>query len=251
MTDLHCHIIPGIDDGAKNVSMSEQLLLMEAAEGVNRICFTPHFRFDGQSVSDFLKRRNKAAISMVQQCQKACAPIELKLGSEVMYSSDLFERDVRPLCMEGTRVFLLEFPPNILPRDVTNAIHYLWSREYTPLIAHVERYACVKEDPNLLADWIRAGAYTHVNGSSIVRHKDRRERIFRYMDHGLVHFICTDTHSPEQRPPIIAEAYRMTGQKLGTETVKSMQKIADGLWAGEEPRRPEPEEMKKRLGKWV
>ena len=100
--------------------------------------------------------------------------LELKKGAEVFFSPALLECDPRPLCLEGTGLMLVELPVTYRPQWTVEVLYQLGTLGITPLIAHVERYPYVMEDPNLLIDWIEAGAYTHVNASSLVLHLSLR-----------------------------------------------------------------------------
>ena len=87
----------------------------------------------------------------------------MKLGAEIFYSSELATIDLRPLCLTGTNLLLIEFPPAYYPREAEDVLYQLTRRGFVPLIAHVERYAFVRENPNILCDLIEAGAYTPVS----------------------------------------------------------------------------------------
>lgn len=112
MTDLHTHILPGVDDGAKNLDMSLALLRAQRADGVTRIALTPHFRFE-QTIEEFLRRRDEA-MTLLTQALKA---------EEIFYSSQLAETDPRPLCLAGTPLLLIEFPPAYLPQGTGDVLH--------------------------------------------------------------------------------------------------------------------------------
>ena len=133
---------------------------------------------------------------------------------------------------------------------LVDVLYQLGAMGITPLIAHVERYPYVMENPSLLVDWIEAGAYTHVNASSLVLHKRRKVQILKMIRHGLVHFVCTDAHSPDKRPPLLGEAMELIQSRCGEQKARQMGEIALGLWSGEQPDQPEPVPMRRLFGRW-
>ena len=250
MTDLHCHILPGLDDGAKDLDVSGDLLRRERTAGVRRIAFTPHFHFERQDMDQFCRRRDAAMAELVQCYPELTSQLELKKGAEVFFSPSLLETDPRPLCLEGTGLMLVELPVTYRPQWTVDVLYQLGAMRITPLIAHVERYPYVMENPSLLVDWIEAGAYTHVNASSLVLHKRRKVQILKMIRHGLVHFVCTDAHSPDKRPPLLGEAMELIQSRCGEQKARQMGEIALGLWSGEQPDQPEPVPMHRLFGRW-
>ena len=251
MTDLHCHILPGLDDGAKDLDVSGELLRRQCAAGVQRVAFTPHFHFERQDVDQFCRRRDAAAAELVQCYPELASQLELKKGAEVFFSPTLLESDPRPLCLEGTGLMLVELPVTYRPQWTVEVLYQLGTLGITPLIAHVERYPYVMEDPNLLIDWIEAGAYTHVNASSLVLHKRRRAQILKMIRHGLVHLVCTDAHSPDKRPPLLGQAMELVRRRCGGQKAQEMEALSLGLWRGEQPEPPAAAPMRRLLGRLV
>lgn len=251
MTDLHTHILPGMDDGAQSPEDSLSLLRMECLQGVSQVALTPHFRVDKESVQEFLKRRQNAAERLREALDGQELPVTLKLGAEVFYSTSLAQMDdVDTLCLEGTNVLLVEFSPGLYPRDAADTLYQLTRQGILPLIAHVERYAFVRNDPNLLSEWIEAGACTQMNATSLVMHAKQRKLLFPMLRHNLIHVLSTDTHSMAKRPPMLDKAMELVNQHCGQNIAQTLQHQADTLFQGEMPRLPDPVPMKKLLGLW-
>ena len=119
MTDLHTHILPQIDDGAKDVKMSLQLLAAQQRVGVSQIVCTPHFHFERQNLDDFVQKRYESAKKLAKTL--SAYPnfrIGLKFGAEVRISPKVLECDQKQLCFQGTNVMLLEMP--------NSAVNRLW-----------------------------------------------------------------------------------------------------------------------------
>ena len=250
MTDLHTHILPGIDDGSKNVQTSLALLRSEYAQGVERIALTPHFNFENYTIKEFLQSRNAAARQLWLPFRNAELPQYMKLGAEIFYSAQLAEVDPQPLCLTGTNLLLIEFPSAYHPRGAEDVLYQLTRRGFVPLIAHVERYAFVRENPNILCDFIEAGAYTQINASSLVIHKKQQKMLLHMIQRGLIHVLATDTHSLEKRPPKYRAAMELIEKKCGKDIARTLTRNANLLFAGASPIVSEPEEMTRFLSSW-
>ena len=237
MTDFHTHILPGMDDGAQSPEDSLSLLRMECLQGVSQVALTPHFRVDKESVQDFLKRRQNASECLREALDGQGLPVTLKLGAEVFYSTSLAQMDdVDTLCLEGTNVLLVEFSPGLYPRDAADTLYQLTRQGILPLIAHVERYAFVRNNPNMLSAWIEAGACTQMNATSL--------------RHNLIHVLSTDTHSMAKRPPMLDKAMELVKQHCGQNIAQTLQYQADTLFLGEVPQFQDSHLMKYFLGRW-
>lgn len=248
MTDLHTHILPGIDDGAKDVEMALRLLAAQQRAGVRQIVCTPHFHFERQNLDDFVQRRYQAAKRLALALNAyPNFRIGLKFGAEVRISPQVLECDQSKLCFQGTNVMLLEMPMSYRPQWDINVLYQLTLAGVVPLIAHVERYPYVKEDPNIILEWIEAGAYMQVNASSIVLEAANRAKVFELIQHGMVHVLASDTHSPDKRPPLLKEAFQMVESKFGSSYNDYFTKNAKAFYNGEEPDIEEPRKIKKKF----
>ena len=163
MTDLHCHILPGMDDGAKDTAVSLELLRREYEDGVRNIAFTSHFNSERTTVEAFTVKRQTAFEQMTAALEGQPMQFDFKLGAEVFFSPGLCELDTRALCMGDTAYLLLEFPTTHKPHFIRQTLYNLQQQGIVPLIAHIERYPYVLEDPTLLYDWVAAGAYAQIN----------------------------------------------------------------------------------------
>ena len=147
MTDLHCHILPGIDDGAKDVSVSLELLRKEYEDGVRNIAFTSHFNSERTTVEAFLEKRAAAYARLTEALKEEPMDFRFKLGSEVYFSPNLCELDAKALCMGDTAYMLIEFPTTHKPHFIKQTLYALQEQGILPLIAHIERYPYVLDDP--------------------------------------------------------------------------------------------------------
>ena len=171
MTDLHCHILPGIDDGAKDTTVSLELLRREYEDGVRNIAFTSHFNSERTTVEAFTAKRQAAFEQLTAALEGQPMQFDFKLGAEVFFSPGLCELDTRALCMGDTAYLLLEFPTTHKPHFIRQTLYNLQQQGIVPLIAHIERYPYVLEDPTLLYDWVAAGAYAQINAGALLEPK--------------------------------------------------------------------------------
>ena len=144
LVDLHCHILPGIDDGAKNLDVSMSLIQKEMEDGVVGIVFTPHFHYERITLDAFVQQRKMAYRSVVAQLAERKLPLAVKLGAEVYFTTALASLDLSKLAFAGSRYILIEFPTSIHPGGIEDTLFAVQNRGYTPILAHVERYRCLE-----------------------------------------------------------------------------------------------------------
>lgn len=251
MTDLHSHILPGIDDGAADCQAALRLLEMESIQGARRVALTSHFKRADSDIDTFLLRRAESAAQLRAAMAETDLELELKLGCEVMYYPGMISEPIYRLCMEGTDVLLVELPMDHQPAYVPDALEYLRSDGIIPVIAHVERYRYLREDPRILAEWVEMGAYGQINGTSLLRGGERGEMAVKFLKWNLAHLVATDTHNPDKRPPILRQALREVDKQLGGKKAAWLRANADALFAGQEPEYRKPHMPRRFLGTWL
>lgn len=250
MTDLHCHILPGMDDGAKDMDTALQLLRREKEDGVTNIMFTSHFNYERTTVEEYIQKRQKAYEKLIAALGEEAKEFHFKLGAEVFFSPGLCELDAEKLCLGDTDYMLLEFPTTHKPHFIKETLYNLQSQGITPLIAHVERYGYVMEDFKLLYDWVNAGAYAQINASSLLKNNKEAKLLLKLIGWDLVHVIATDTHSMDKRSPKMARAMELVEEKLGKKAAEQLRKNADEIFQNEELDVMEPHMPRKWMGVW-
>lgn len=244
MTDLHTHILPGMDDGPKTLADAMALVERAAIQGVDHIALTSHFHCENESVEAYLARREIAFSALREVCPRE---LSLKRGCEVYFSPRLLTENVEALCLEGTKVLLLELPVLQKPAFLREVLTALSQKGITPLIAHVERYQYVAQDPVILADWVELGALIQVNAQSVLDGGLARKLI----KWGLCHVVASDAHLIRHRPVNLRPALDMVAKALGTEKARELEVNAADLFSGRAVV-PGPYRMpKKFLGFWL
>lgn len=183
MIDIHCHLLPGMDDGAADFETTEELLSAAAQDGISTIICTPHFSPAGQAALD-------TALETLQP-RAAAAGIRLLAGMEYQYNRLAFNSRLRPL--GNSRFLLVDLGCRQLPPSVCNLFFELSRRNFQIIIAHPERYLESLESCRILA---RYGAYFQLNADSITGRNGKRcrRRAESLMAAGYCHYVASDAH---------------------------------------------------------
>ena len=235
MTDLHCHILPDMDDGAQNEEISLALLQKEYKGGVRQVMLTSHFYPDRMTLDSFHTKRRYS----FERLKRSIATkggfdcLKLKLGAEVRFSPALAEMDVRKLCFEGTDYLLLELPFLQRPYLLKETLYKLQSMGITPILAHVERYGYLMEDLRELYDWIAAGGYAQVNAETILNADQTGKTAVRLIQWNLVQIIASDAHSLNRRPPNMSEGLDYISEIYGDQLADTLEENSDRIFNGE------------------
>lgn len=247
LVELHCHILPGIDDGARDLDMSMSLMRREVSDGVVGVVFTPHFHYERITVEKFVELRKAAFRQVAAAVRTEGLRVAGKLGAEVYYSTALPSLDLSKLAFADTSYLLIEFPTTIQPPGIDETLFAIRAQGYTPILAHVERYPFIAEDPTLLYNWVNAGCLTQINATGLIREGHTSRWLHKLLDWNLVHLLSSDCHHPEKRPPNLREGFA----HLPPAVARRLQKNAIEVYLGNEFRVPDPTEPKYRFGHWV
>lgn len=230
ITDLHCHILPGIDDGAKDMEASRELLEEQKKQGVKQIAFTPHFWPWQKTVRQFCKDRYDAAVQLAPLLDEL--GISWGAGAEVRMTPDLLKLDMSKLNYVGTEYFLLEWPFTQFPlygREVVDRIQELG---YIPVFAHIERYDYFWSSPGQLDEYIEEGIICQINPNILI-HNSTRKHALKMIKDGYVHILSSDAHSMENRPPQLKQAYEIVEKSLGRKASARLKENADRIFHGQ------------------
>lgn len=245
MIDLHCHLLPGIDDGPEDLGGALAMAQLHVRAGVRTVAATPHVSWDMPTEAAAIDRRLadvRAALAA------ADIPLEVVRGAEidVHQAVRLTDEQLRALALGGGPWLLLEAP---LRRGVGLApvAHALLGRGHRVLLAHPERSPLLQRDPDGLRELVRAGAATQVTAASFAGAFGRPVRDYaeRMLEAGLVHSVASDAHDARRRPPGIAEPLAAAG--LEELTPLLAQEVPAAILAGD-PLPPVPAWRRRRRG---
>ncbi|MEG0911563.1 MAG: CpsB/CapC family capsule biosynthesis tyrosine phosphatase [Ruthenibacterium sp.] len=251
MTDLHCHILPGIDDGSKSIETSLTLLQQQKEQGVTHIAYTPHFRCDEQDVNLFLKNRLQSVRALHQAAVGMGFSFVTKLGAEAYFSPTLAEIDLAPICLQGTKMMLVELPVTYNSSFTMDVLYEVQLQGITPIIAHIERYPYAVTDMNFIYELVNAGCIIQTNAASIVRKDALSKVILKLIRWNLIHIVASDTHSAHRRPSRMGDAATIIKAKLGEQTWQQLEANAAGIFAGDEFMPADAHCPRKFFGKWI
>lgn len=229
MIDIHSHIIFDVDDGAKNLTDSLNILEQCVKNGVQKIIATSHRR-KGMFETDESKILQNFKI-LKEESLKKFPNLELYYGAEIFYTRDIIkklENNMLPSLANSDYV-LIEFDYNIFTKEVFDIVYEVKILGKIPIIAHIERYnnlACSKNDVERL---IEMGAYIQINSSSAVRtrffvdyQREYKKRAKFLLDKNLVHFVASDVHNITSRKTLMKDAFKHIEKKYGVETAREL-----------------------------
>lgn len=212
-TNIHCHALYGLDDGAKSLEQSRAMLEMMKTEGVVNVIFSFHA---GTRSSG--KRINKAKEHM-EQLKQEYPEMGLYLGNEILNGSHMQKALVeeRILTLAGSRYVMVEFLPQTSYDEIFQRVRHLVNGGYSPIIAHAERYSCLIGSREKVQNLVNMGAYIQINSRSFVGNMvDKRSRFaIELLRSGLVHFVADDCHSDTGRKPLMGSVYMYLLKRKG------------------------------------
>ena len=220
MIDLHCHILPGIDDGSKTIEETKEMLTIAADEDIRVIAATHHFIDDQQSIDSYVSSVDKGISEIQPILRDMGTNIKVVRGAEVFISPFLSQMDdIEMLCINGSQYLLIELPMMDIPQYTEDVIYSLRIRGIIPIIAHPERNHRIMENPNLLYPFIELGALGQVNAGSITGFfgKSVMKCARVLFDYNMAHIISSDAHSPRGRAPRMQEAVHVLRKWVGSE----------------------------------
>ena len=222
MIDIHSHIIFDVDDGPKNFEESKKLLEESYRQGVRTIISTSHRR---KGMFETPEETIRANFKMVKELAELVAPdLTVLYGAELYYTSDVadkLEKGIIP-SLAGTRYVLIEFSMATPYKDIHKGLAQILRLGLTPVLAHIERYHCLENDEDKVSELINMGCYMQVNSSNVLkpklfgdRYKFMKKRVQFFLERDLVHFVASDMHNLDDRPPYMQKAYQIVAKKYG------------------------------------
>ena len=213
--DIHCHILPCVDDGAKSMEMALQLLRMEWQDGVRTVILTPHYRLGMFETS--MERIWDAYDELLYRARGI--GMDLHLGCEFhanMDMADTLEARERPT-MAGSNYVLCEFSESSDLAFIQERGYHLISRGFIPIFAHIERYTKLTEDFDMIAELVDMGCRMQVNAGSILGKDGAATKKFcrKLIKEDLLHFIGSDAHDVKTRIPLIGSCSEYLKKKAG------------------------------------
>ena len=205
--DIHCHILPGVDDGSKSMDMSLDMLQIAYEEGTRQIVLTPHYMLGRNQYKanelDTLFEKLKA------EAGERWPDLVLYLGNEILWEEGIMDRlrkgDIHT--MNGTRYVLVEYNVQTPFRQIADSIQQLTNARYRPIIAHVERYQSLVKREDRIEEMLRMKALLQMNISSVEGGflNESKRWCRKLLKDGYITFLGTDAHNVDSRAPYSQE----------------------------------------------
>ncbi|OGL43522.1 MAG: hypothetical protein A2161_14360 [Candidatus Schekmanbacteria bacterium RBG_13_48_7] len=245
--DIHCHLIPGIDDGPETMEESLQMCRMAYEDGSETIVATPHvnpgvFDNDWETISAGFNSLEKAVKS-------AGIPLQLYAGADVRMN-EMLMKNTDPdefITINHNNVYmLLEFPDSLIPPNTDHFIFNIKLKGITPILTHPERNYEVQRNPNILFHLVNMGTLVQITAMSLIGEfgENLRDLCELLLTSNLVHVVASDAHSVNHRPPLLREAFNLTAELIGEKQALCLFTDTPGkIVAGEEITPEEPNEI--------
>lgn len=219
MIDLHCHLLPGIDDGAPDLATSLAMARIAADDGIEVIACTPHI-YPGMYENTGPAIR-QAVTELQTRLDEAGVPLQVTFGADTHIAPDLVAglRTGRVPSLHGSRYFLLEPPHHVAPPRLAETVFDLLAAGYIPVVTHPERLSWIEDRYEVFVELARKGAWMQVTAGSLTGRFGSAARYWgeRLLDEGWVHILATDSHGVDRRPPLLAEGQRVAERWVGAE----------------------------------
>ncbi len=217
MIDIHCHMLPGVDDGPRTMDESLAMARMAVEDGIRGVLCTPHWH-----PMIWPNEREHIALAVDQfreYLQAERIPLEVWAGSELSLDSELDAglEGGRLGTLNGGPWVLLELPGAVPPPGIDDYLWHFNQRGYKVVLAHPERYDYVQRDPARLYSWVGMGVAVQITASSLLgRLGPETAALCRLLlEHRLVHFVASDSHGTRSRRPLLGKALQAAAEIVG------------------------------------
>ncbi|WP_462410336.1 tyrosine-protein phosphatase [Neobacillus sp. Marseille-QA0830] len=250
MIDLHCHILPGVDDGAKDLSESIEMARQAVEQGIHTIVATPHH------LNNQYENPKQTIISRVEGLNQALQneQIDLKIlpGQETRIYGEMLQGydagEIQPI--NGTQYVLVEFSSSHVPRYTEQLFYDLQMNGLIPIIVHPERNQEIIERPEILYQLVKKGAFTQATAASICGDFGKKIKNFtlQLIEANLTHFIASDAHNLASRQFRMRQAFDTIQSNYGNDLVYLLTENAELVIRGQYVHKESPDQIQKK--KW-
>lgn len=227
MIDLHCHLLPNVDDGPKTVRESIALAQMAVADGITVSVLTPHIHPVRYVNTRSSLQRTFEAFQRVLKLKRI--PLAVRLGGEMRLSPEslelILEEEVPFLgTVDGYRIVLLEFPHQIIPVGSVSFVSKLLDMKIRPLIAHPERNKMIMHNPEKIRPFVDMGCWLQITAGSIAGHFGGSpfKTALYLLENEWAWVIASDAHNQEHRPANLSEGRDAIARLFGASLAQSM-----------------------------
>lgn len=226
LTDIHCHALYGVDDGAHDIEESLDMLSVMYDEGIRNVILTPHYHGGYMTAGADRVRRHFEALCAAAGQYEDISQMRLYLGNEIYYYPSVPEwiEEGKVMTLAGSDYVLAEFGFTMDKRMIFEGVTALAGAGYIPLIAHVERYSGLSYDPKNVEELIRRGAFIQINAEALFGRHKVKSFVKKLLSRGMVHFLATDAHDSKDRAPILSDAIQYITKHYGEDYCRDLVK---------------------------
>lgn len=221
MVDIHCHILPGIDDGAKSLDVALEMCRLAEQDGIHHIVATPHAN------NEFTYNRDQFSEKLRELAALAPSTLQFSLGCDFHFSYDNVEDAlVHPdrYVIGSSPYLLIELSDFSIPPSFLDHIARLQAAGLKPVLTHPERNPIIQGRPSQVLEWVDAGCIVQITASSVTGFWGRVPRkLSRWLlDHDAVHVLATDAHDVKHRVPNLSNARDVIARWIDDSTAKAL-----------------------------
>jgi protein-tyrosine phosphatase len=219
--DIHCHILPQVDDGSKSWEMSLEMFRMAASDGIEHIVATPHandrYAYDRQTLSNLIEELR----------QRASLGPQLSLGCDFHLSYDNLQdalTNPEKYAIEGTNYLLVELSNYSIPTQINDCFTQLGRKGMTPILTHPERNPILQQNPERVLQWIELGCVVQVTAAVVTGSWGERawSTAEWLLKRNAVHVIATDAHDTKHRVPNLSTARDAVADDYGEDVARAL-----------------------------
>ncbi|MEJ2009201.1 MAG: hypothetical protein P8Z30_13780 [Acidobacteriota bacterium] len=217
--DIHCHILPKLDEGPQTVEESLRMIQLARNDGISGIVATPHI------IGGVYNNTKEIIGRAISELKGLANQVEIYMGAEIRIDRGLEERvDSNEIPLINNKKFiLLELPAYVIPplNELEIIIKGLRNRQIRPIFAHPERNVPIMKDFSIMERLIRCGALFQMTAMSVTDRAMHRSAL-KMVKKGYIHVVASDAHDARKRPPILSNAYEMISKKVSSEVAERL-----------------------------
>lgn len=221
MVDIHCHILPGLDDGADSPEIAMAMAEMAIAEGITHVIGTPHASPNHRFLPDLVRQRRDEIQFIFEGRLTLASGCDFHMSYENLQD---IRHDPSRFTLNQKNYLLVEFADYSIPQSLDHTLHELQLAGLRPIITHPERNPLIRSQPERLFRWLRQGCYAQVTAQSLQGKfgKAAQEITEEWLDAGAIHFIASDAHNITTRPLRLKEAFDHIAKKRGERVAQAL-----------------------------
>ncbi len=221
MIDIHNHLLYGVDDGSPDLETSVQMVQLAAADGITHIVCTPH------AVERFPYQPEVNTERLAKLKQQVGDKVVLGLGCDFHLSIENIDDALahpHKYTLNGLNYLLVEFPDTMISPNTADVFYEMMVAGMRPIITHPERNLTLQHNPARMMEWLDQGCLVQITANSLTGRFGKRaqELGIQLIHQGRAHFLATDAHDLESRPPVMSKAYTLVADKFGRETAERL-----------------------------